>query len=200
MLAGSIHEALARARAEQARLPATTVRERLERLLVLDQAGRDSFSRLDFATTNADEQRAAQDAAREIAAQDLADQTQLKSMIPPKGWFTRQLYGKKAVLAAWLVVQHAVNDPDLMRSVLTRLRPLAAHGAFEGSQYAIMYDRIALMLDHRPQRYGSQVVCRKGAWRADNLEAPAQVDSRRRAVGLKVSEAQYLKTFDEPCG
>lgn len=121
-------------------------------------------------------------------------------MIPAAGWFTKDVYGDKGAEAAFLIVQHAVNDVGLMRTTLARLEPLSRQDPFYGRQYALMYDRIALEIDHKPQRYGSQVTCKAGKWRIMELEDPAHVDARRKAVGLEDTEADYLKGFgDGPC-
>jgi len=75
-----------------------------------------------------------------------------------------------------------------------------AKGEADGGQYALMYDRVALDFDNRPQRYGTQVWCRDGGWKPREVEDPAHLDERRNAVGLKKSEAEYLKLFsDTPC-
>ena len=121
-------------------------------------------------------------------------------MTPPSGWFDRELYGDKAASAAFLIVQHATNDPQLMRDTLAKLEPLARQRKIDGGQYALMYDRVALEFEHKPQRYGSQVSCTAGSWRADDVEDPARLDERRRAVGLKQTEAEYLALFKaRPC-
>lgn len=196
----AVRNAYARVRADQAKSAPANDRERLERLADLDQAGREALAQLDLAHMSESDRRAAEPGFRKIGMQDLADQAQLKAMMPPAGWFTRRKYGRKAALGAWLVVDHAVNDPALMRQVLARLKPLALSGGFEGRQYAIMYDRVALTFDHRPQRYGTQITCQAGAWRALNVEAPAaELDRRRRAVGFKETEAEYLKGSSGAC-
>jgi hypothetical protein len=121
-------------------------------------------------------------------------------MMPATGWFTRSKYGKRASDAAFLIVQHAVNDPDLMRDGLKRMTPFVGTGEIDDQQYALLYDRISLQFDYKPQRYGSQVVCRAGTWQPDTLEDPDHVDERRKAVGMRQTEAEYLKYFGKmPC-
>lgn len=197
-LIAPVHAAYARVEAEQARLPpATTDRQKLERMGQIDQAGRQAEAKIDLSVLPAAERQAAERAIwTEIDAHDLADQAALKPMIarlPPGGWFTRAAYGEAASEAAFLIVQHAVNDPALMRDTLVRLEPLASRGEIDGGDYALMYDRVAQQFEHKPQRYGSQLSCKDGRWQALDLEDPAHVDARRKAVGLKLTEAEYLK-------
>lgn len=197
-----VHRAYARIAAAQSRLaPAGTDRERLERMFDIDQAGREALERVDFAKLPAPERQAAQAVvSSEIAAHDASDQLALKAMTPAAGWFLPDVYGSKAAQAAFLIVQHATNDPQLMRTTLVKLEPLAREGKIDGGQYALMYDRVALEFDHKLQRYGSQVTCTAGRWGAGELEDPARLDERRRAVGLKQTEAQYLAFFKSmPC-
>ena len=185
------------ARADDAPL---AVRPRLERLVDRDQAGREQLAQLAGVELASAEKEALSAATACMSAKEVANQAELKAMLPPAGWFSQRAYGHTAALGAWLVADHAVNDPALMRTAATRLKPLAVRGGFEGRAYAIMSDRIAIVFDHTPQRYGTQVACRAGAWRAAELLAdPAHLDRRRRAVGLGQTEAAYLAGFSDPC-
>lgn len=200
-LVALIHLAYAEVDKRQAALPpATTDRERLERLYDLDQAGRDAMMKVDLSQLPEDQQGVAIDAiAGEIVAHDRANQAALKKMLPKTGWFRKSAIGDKAEAAAFLVVQHAVNDPDLMHATLPKIEAMVKIGEADGSNYALMYDRIALEFDHKPQRYGSQVGCVEGRWVPADLEDPDRLDDRRRALGLS-SEADYLKGFETgPC-
>ena len=190
-----VHAAYVRVEAAQAKLPPPrTTGEKLERLYDLDQSAREPLEGLDFAKLPADQRGAAMDAVgREVMAHDSANQAELRSLMPASGWFARSVYGEKASKAAFLIVQHATNDPALMRAVLPRLRTLAARGEVDRWQYAYLYDRIALTFDHRPQKYGSQLACVGGVLQPGALEDPAHVDRRRRAVGLKQTEAAYVR-------
>ena len=197
-----IHAAYARVEAQQAKLPSTkSPREKLERLYDLDQSARAPLETLDFGKLPAGQRAAAMNAvAREVMAHDLADQAALKALIPPGGWFARSIYGERGSKAAFLIVQHATNDPTLMRSLLPRLQDFAIRGEIDGWQYAYLYDRIAVTFDHKPQRYGSQLACVHGVLEPEALEDPAHVDTRRRAVGLKQTEAEYIKAAGgDPC-
>lgn len=198
-----VHEAYAAIEATQARQPPpASDRERLERLWDLDQTGRLAMSTVHVAALPREQQMAAfQMMADDIDAHDRANQAALKAMMPKSGWFRRSVFGGKAADAALLVVLHAEKDPGLMRDGLKRVTPLAGTGEIDDTDYARLYDRVALAFEHRPQRYGTQVVCSLGHWRLEALEDPAHVDDRRRRVGFPDSEADYLKSYDNrPCG
>lgn len=196
-----VFDAYAGVEAEQAKLPpATTDRERLERMGAVDQAARVVAVKLDYMTLPAFQRQPARMAeAEEIKWHDQQNQTALKAMMPKAGWFMKSHYGADATNAAFLIVQHAMNDPDLMRLALERMTPLIGTGEIDDQQYALLYDRVTLYIDHKPQRYGSQVICQAGKWVPDKTEAPEKLDARRKTVGLS-SEAEYLEFFaDNPC-
>lgn len=195
-LIAPVHAAYVKVEADQAALgPAKDDRDRLERMFDLDQAARRAVIRVDLSTLPPTERAAASDAMwSEITAHDLANQKALKEIVARDGWITRARFGPKASHAAFAIVQHAVNDPDLMRSTLGLLGPLAATGDVDGNDYARMYDRVALEFDHKPQRYGSQLECHDGVWRPRTLEDPEQVDERRRALGLTQTEAELIRS------
>jgi hypothetical protein len=202
-LIAPVHEAYERVERAQAALPPPKDdAAKLERLLALDQAGRQALDKIDFTVLPESERSSARGAAwNEINQHDLADQTALKAMQPAQGWFTKSKYGDKALEGAFLIVQHAMNDMNWMHDVLKRIEPLVAQGEFPGRYYALLYDRLALYYDGKLQRYGSQVTCKDHRWAVDRLEDPEHVNERRKAVGLSTLE-DYEKLFaDKPrCG
>jgi len=197
-----VHEAYARVEKAQAALPAPKDdREKLERLLDVDQAGRAALSAIDLSKLPPEQAKLAHDAVwREISLHDLADQAALKAMTPPQGWFTKSKYGDKAVLGAFLIVQHAVNDEAWMKDVMARVEPLVKVGEVPPGDYALLYDRTSL-LDGRKQSYGTQMTCKDRRWVPADLEDPAKVDIRRKQLGMTTTEEDYLKDFadDPPC-
>jgi hypothetical protein len=180
--------------------PAKDDAEKLVRLQELDQAGRDAYGAVDF-NALPEKERTIVSAAifQEITAHDIDDQQALKAMLPAKGWFTLSAYGAPAAKAAFLIVQHAVNDPDLMKTVLARMEPLLAKKEVDGEAYALLYDRVSLQFLKRPQRYGSQVQCQHGKAVVMTLEDPAHVDDRRKAIGLTMAESDYIALIAPKC-
>lgn len=174
--------------------PPKDERGKLHRLLELDQALRTTMQTFKpSAIPEAERESAFRVINEENHVHDLADQAALRAMIPPEGWFTRSRYGDEGETAAYFVVQHATNDRPWMHEILTRMEPLVAKGEVAADHYAHLYDRVALG-DGRPQRYGTQLLCREHAFVPDKLEDPEQVNARRRALGM-VTEEAYLKQF-----
>lgn len=176
-------------RAEQAAIaalpPATSDEERLVRLARLDQAARAALYGLDLSALASAERSAALSAAwSRVERVDRDNQRALKAMLPGgRGWFGRSTVGEAGAEAAFLVVIHAVLDRGLMREALRRMEPLIGSGEIEDGWYAGLWDRLAV-LEGRPQRYGTQPVCRRGQWGAGDIEDPEGLDARRAALGL----------------
>ena len=180
--------------------PAMTRADKLDRLYDFDQAGRGVMQNVDLSMLPKDQQKLAKDAMNaEIERHDIANQKILKALIPAEGWFKASIDGERATLTAFLIVQHATNDPQLMRDSLPRLKAAVDAGEASAQWYALLFDRVAVEFDHKPQRYGTQLNCVQGKWQLDKVDDPANLDARRKTVGLSESEADYLKHFPATC-
>lgn len=192
-LVAPVTEAAARVKAEQAKLsPPTNDTERLLRLGALDQAPRRAMSQLQLSKLPQDQRKAGSSAVG-VALAEVSEETlpELLKIIPAEGWFRQSVVGKEAAAAAFRIVQHA--DAGIQRRFLPALKRLADEGEVEPEQYAAMFDRLALA-EGRPQRYGSQMRCEGGKWTPSPIEAPSDVDVRRRALKLEPM-AEHLKDF-----
>lgn len=122
----------------------------------------------------------------------------LAADIATHGWYRISVFHPAASNAAWLMIQHADRDPAFQREMLVLLEPLAAEGEIERSDFAYLYDRVAVNAG-RPQRYGSQGRCvDKGVWAPNDLEAPEQVQALRDENGLG-SLAEYTADMHQYC-
>jgi hypothetical protein len=110
----------------------------------------------------------------------------LREIIAAHGWPDETLAGADGAEAAWLIVQHAIGEPELQRSVLQLLRDATKRGRVPAWHAAYLEDRIALYED-RPQRYGTQWIDdpRDGRARPWQLAEPDLVNELRASVGLK---------------
>jgi hypothetical protein len=108
----------------------------------------------------------------------------LLALVQAHGWPGRTLVGEDAMHAAWIVLQHAVGEPEVQRGCLPVLRSAAEHGEATLAQVAYLEDRIAFF-ERRPQRYGTQFDWdEQGMLSPWPIEEPEGVDARREAVGL----------------
>jgi hypothetical protein len=105
----------------------------------------------------------------------------LGSIIDQHGWPDPALVGPDAAEAAWLVAQHAISRPTLMRAVFELL-----HGgdAVPAWQLAMLEDRIRVF-EGRKQRFGTQFDWdAAGEMNPKPIEQPDQVDTCRADAGL----------------
>ena len=129
---------------------------------------------------------------------DRANTEWLKAEIAANGWFLISVHGEAASAAAWLMAQHADHDRPFQRHVLTLLEPLVAAGEASASNYAYLYDRVAVG-ENRPQRYGTQGVCvAKGVWEPNTLEDIERVQALRDEARIG-SLADYTARMHRHC-
>ena len=120
----------------------------------------------------------------------------LASILDEVGWPSAALVGQEACDAAWLVLQHSIGDPPVMRRGLARLTAAPAD-TISPAQLAMLEDRVRTMSGHA-QRYGTQFDWNEhGVLAPRDIEDPADVEARRLAVGLppladKIREMQDL--------
>jgi len=72
-------------------------------------------------------------------------------IIEQHGWPDTELAGEDGTLAAWLIAQHAIGEPDFQRRALVLIRAKVLEGRVPAAQEAYLSDRIA-MQEGRPQR------------------------------------------------
>lgn len=116
-------------------------------------------------------------------AADARNLPRIKQVVAEQGFPTLAQVGRDGVEAAWLLVQHADQDPAFQMQVLDDLQTRSAHGGISAQNYALLVDRV-LIAQHQPQRYGTQYRVVDGKLQPDPTEDPANVDKRRAAAGL----------------
>lgn len=108
----------------------------------------------------------------------------LTAIIDLHGWPGRARVGEEGARAAWLVLQHAIGNPALMRRGLALLQRGAADGDVASLEVAMLEDRVRTF-EGRPQRHGTQFDWdRDGQLSPLPLEDALGVDERRRVIGL----------------
>lgn len=127
----------------------------------------------------------------------------LKTLLQVYAWFTISAWGKAADGNAWLLVQHADEDPEFQKAILAKLETLYPSRETSPDHYAYLYDRIAISskdpVKRTLQRYGTQGRCTApGQWEPFPIEDEANVDIRRAEVGLPPL-AEYIAGFKDIC-
>lgn len=135
-----------------------------------------------------------------IRARDHANTAWMKTVVAKHGWPAIGKVGAQASSSAWMLVQHADDDPVFQLRMLRLMEPLAAKGEVSPQNYALLYDRVMLQMVGT-QRYGTQMSCATGDWRPLPLEDAGKVEGYRRAAGLNTmaqNAARILKEYG-PC-
>ena len=114
----------------------------------------------------------------------------LRRIIESVGWPGSDLVGSDGAEAAWLILQHAISEPDLLRRILPLLTAAAREGKADPAHAAMLEDRIRFF-EGRPQRYGTQLDWdAEGSLSPGGVEDPHKLAERREAVGLPPLEQQ----------
>jgi hypothetical protein len=123
----------------------------------------------------------------------------LRALIEQHGWPGRRLAGDDGAEAAWRIAQHAIGEPDFVRDAHRRIEAAVAIGDADPSWSAMMEDRIRVF-EGRPQRYGTQYDWDDAGRMVPigGIEAPAELDARRAAVGLGPMRWELPAPEDEP--
>lgn len=116
----------------------------------------------------------------------------IRTVLSRYGWPGRRLVGDTGSHGAWLLLQHADRDTTLQRTALDLLARAVQGGDASPVDLAYLTDRLRVA-EGRPQLYGTQLQYdNQGCASVKVAEAPTDLDSRRRSVGLP-PVAEYLR-------
>ncbi|MBD8658511.1 hypothetical protein IFT68_23130 [Oxalobacteraceae sp. CFBP 13730] len=139
----------------------------------------------------------------ELAIGDLSLENTLKSVrkknsqvldriLDECGWPVKNKYGDAANTAAWLVAQHADEEPEFQSKVLNILLPLVKKDEFSAIRYAYLQDRYELKRSGK-QIYGTQLMVDSDGIRLPENEVDSLDDVNRRRAQLGMETIQeYL--------
>jgi hypothetical protein len=114
----------------------------------------------------------------------------LARIVDAVGWPGVRLVGEDGADAAWLLLKHAIGQPELQRRMLPLVEEAVAAGDAPPWHAATLEDGIAFY-EGRPQRYGTMSDWDEhGVIRPWTIEHPEQVDERRASVGLPPLRSQ----------
>ncbi len=115
----------------------------------------------------------------------------MREVIEKHGWPGEAMVGEEGAQAAWLLVQHADQDPAFQRRCLELLTQAHKKGDASAQHVAYLTDRVFLA-EGKPQVYGTQFHTVDGKLIPRPIENEAEVDQRRSAMGLG-SLAEYAE-------
>ena len=115
----------------------------------------------------------------------------MKKVIEKHGWPGKTLVGADGAQAAFMLVQHATSDQPFQKRCLKLLKVAVEQGEARASEMALLEDRV-LVMNGGPQIYGTQFHTVHGKLVPETIEDEANVDARRKKVGLPPL-AEYTK-------
>jgi hypothetical protein len=118
-----------------------------------------------------------------MEAVHLENAEHLRRIVHEHGWPCTELVGEDGAEAAWLVLQHSIGSPALMRDCRALIESECKSGRAPWWQFAYLDDRIRVF-EGKPQRYGSQFELKPSGPEINALEDSIQVDQWREDVGL----------------
>lgn len=127
-----------------------------------------------------------------------ANTARLKQIVKDHGWPRLSIVGEEASQGAWLLVQHADNDPQWQREALALMQPMVATGEVKPANVAYLRDRV-LQGENQPQLYGTQGRCiGSERWEPFPILEPEHVDERRAAMKLPLLK-DYVAISSSHC-
>jgi Family of unknown function (DUF6624) len=130
-------------------------------------------SRIDLATPE----------GRRLREVDSSNLKRLKDIVAQDGFPSAEMVGLDGVDAAWLLTVHGAADPDFQEEVLKLTVGHARRGEIQSNQVAMLTDDL-LQGRGKKQRYGTNYELRDGQLYPAPIEDAANVDARRREIGL----------------
>lgn len=123
--------------------------------------------------------------AAHVQRLDASSQKYLSRLLETYDWIDRKRFGKKVSDRAWLLAQHADNDPGFQVMVLGRMEAYLETKGVSRENYAFLWDRVAVNTGQL-QRYGTQPDwnCVDGKMQLQPMEDPLNVDERRSQMGM----------------
>jgi hypothetical protein len=126
---------------------------------------------------------------------DPANQLRLDEIVKKHGWPEAKDVGTKAVIGAFIVVQHSPRE--MMKRYAQMVQKAMERGDLSKDSFARFDDRLRMKYD-QSQRYGTQVnTDANGIRTLWQIEDEANVDKRRAEVGLEPL-AEYAKRNSIP--
>ncbi|MFQ5490340.1 MAG: DUF6624 domain-containing protein [Phycisphaerae bacterium] len=157
------------------------LREHLLHMMELDQARRKALPA----------NGPAQEQVEALAYIDACNTKRMKQIVRDYGWPTRSLVGDDGSHAAWLLVQHADQDPVFQSRCLDLMHAELTVGEVFPQDVAYLTDRV-LVHQNQPQLYGTQFHQVDGKMVPQPIQDPLTVDAHRAEVGLS-NMADYKK-------
>ncbi len=150
---------------------------------ILEMAQEEQELRFAAAEVTTEEEKLANGEA--IFKKDAENTARLKEIIEEYGWPTISKVGEKASKSAWLLVQHADQQPEFQKEVLSLLEEEMQAGEVSRRNVAYLTDRVRVNFGE-PQLFGTQWwPGESGSGEPRPIEDPEHLDERREDYDLE---------------
>lgn len=107
---------------------------------------------------------------------------QITKIFDRYGFMNVRQVGRSGVEAEFLLIQHAVQNPGMMKGALLQAKALMDRGDLPRVYYALLSDRVACLINGEPQLYGTQPLhlTKSGCTISD----PEQLNQRRATMRM----------------
>ena len=126
---------------------------------------------------------------------DAANLIALKAIFEKVGFPTVAMVGRDGVSTAFLLVQHADEDPAFQQRALTLAKPLAIRRELPRREFAMLTDRV-LIAEGKKQLYGTQAEIKGDHIYLMPVDDPSNLNIRRASMSMG-PESDYLKTLEK---
>ncbi len=131
---------------------------------------------------------------KEMSEVDARNRDFLRKQVDESGWPGASQVGQDGAHAAWLLLQHADDDPPFQERCLALMKQAPA-GDVDSKDLAMLTDRVMIKKEGK-QLYGTQVRIMQGKCEVLPLAEPDRVDELRQEVGFPPL-AEYLKFVEQ---
>ncbi|RQO33033.1 hypothetical protein DBR39_24190 [Chryseobacterium sp. KBW03] len=120
-----------------------------------------------------------------------ANAKRLREIITEIGYPTISKVGKEASDAAWLIIQHAIGEPEFMKECYTMMEDESSD--INPANKAYLYDRIQFF-QSKPQRYGTQLTAEGMIYPVENKK---DLNKERKKVNLPELSQEEINKIPE---
>lgn len=124
--------------------------------------------------------------------------SRIKEIIHDNGWPLECMVGEDGAEAAWLIVQHAILEPEFQKECVSFIKRAVEKGEASSWHLAYLQDRV-LMQQGKPQIYGTQHIANNGKMEPLPIEDIKKANLKRQELGLWSLEehtAHLQKDYD----
>ncbi|WP_454046063.1 DUF6624 domain-containing protein [Chryseobacterium sp. Marseille-Q8038] len=121
-----------------------------------------------------------------------ANAKRLREIIAQIGYPTISKVGEKANDAVWLIIQHAIGEPEFMKTCYVMMEE--HYNDINPIHTAYLYDRIQVF-QSKPQKYGTQLTAEGTIYPVENKE---NLNAEREKVNLPVFSNAEIHKIPEP--